>query len=344
MPQDLQSALAHLLKNTPHSSPFTVAKLAGEASYREYFRLDFGAGKTLICMKMPKGYSSVSEEVTKSSKKITELPFINVQRYLKSLSLPVPEIILYSPGNGILILEDLGDESLERALSQGDMPSCYEKAIALLAQMQKKTRERPSADCVASYKKFDEELLVWELKHFLEYGIEDRLGIKVPDNDRIRFLDFFSTLAYEIVRMPQGFVHRDYQSRNLILKNNALHVIDFQDALTGPVLYDLVALLRDSYISIPLPLRTALIKFYLQNVDVSHPYHGKEKEAFDHFDLITIQRKLKDTGRFQYIKTVKGNPNFLKNVPASLEYVKEALGRQKKVGELGSLIAKYIPL
>ena len=341
MSEDLKAVLATLL-NTP--KPFTLTKLAGEASYREYYRLQFDSKQSLIAMKMPTGFSSVSEEVTKSSKKITELPFINVQKYLKSLGLPVPEIVTYSHKDGILILEDFGDESLEAAIRKGNMASLYEDATTLLALLQKKTRENPDPICCATYKKFDEELLTWELNHFLEYGIEDRMGIKVSATDREKFQVLFSQLAGEIAAMPQGFVHRDYQSRNLIVLNGALHIIDFQDALMGPQLYDLVALLRDSYIAIPPDLLENLIRNFIKKVDKGHPYFGKEKEAFDHFDLITIQRKLKDTGRFQYIKTVKKNPNFLKNVPTSLSYVREALGRQKKYGTLTSLIAKYIPL
>lgn len=343
MSDDLASLLTGLLKKTSYSKPFTLSKLAGEASYREYFRLHFGPKETLIVMKMPAGYSSVSEEVTKSSKKITELPFINVQKYLKLLSLPVPEIILYSQENGILILEDLGDESLEAALRKGDLAELYEEATTLLALLQKKTRENPSTDCGAYFKKFDEELLLWELNHFLEYGIEDRLAIKVSDADRKKFQALFSQLAGEIAQFPQGFVHRDYQSRNLILSRKKLYIIDFQDALVGPQLYDLVALIRDSYIEIPSDILKNLIKNYVKKVDSRHPYFGKEQQAFEHFDLITIQRKLKDTGRFQYIKTVKKNPHFLKNVPTSLGYVKAALGRQKKYSDLMELIAKYLP-
>ncbi|MBI4411027.1 MAG: phosphotransferase [Deltaproteobacteria bacterium] len=327
-------------------SPFELHKLSGDASYREYYRLRFDNGKTFMVMKMPAGPSSVSEEITKTSKQIDELPFINVQHYLKSLSLPVPDILAYSKKDGLLILEDLGDVTLEKTVR--DLPSAqrtawYQKALDLLALLQKKSRAVPPKDCVAIYRTFDANLLNWEFDHFLEYGIEDRLQIKVPATDKKKFAELTRTITKKIVQMPQGFVHRDFQSRNLMVQNDSLRLIDFQDALMGPLLYDLVALLRDSYIELSPAEIEGLQEFYVKKIDNDHPYHAKIKAIRNDFDLITIQRKLKDTGRFQFIKTVKKNDSFLKSVPASLRYVKQALERQTEYAELLQVIGKYLP-
>lgn len=324
--------------------PFSITKLAGDASYRTYYRLKFEDNESLIIMKMPAGKSSVSEEVTKTTKKFDELPFINVQRYLDSLDIPVPKISAYAPKEGLLILEDLGDRTLEKTIGQTSgtlLIFFYEKAIDLLVKMQLKTSKDNNA-CMAFHRKFDKDLLLWEFNHFLEYGIEDRLKTKIKKEDKKIFNELGGNLVEELIKIPYGFVHRDFQSRNLMIHAYDFRIIDFQDALIGPIVYDLVSLLRDSYVELSENQLDELIKIYLSKIDSKHPYYKKEEKLIRDFDLTTIQRKLKDAGRFQYINTVKGNPNFLKNVPVSLKYVREALARQKKYGELAGMIAKYL--
>src|SRR3989338_124248 len=201
-------------------NPFQIHKLSGDASYREYYRLEFADGKTLIVMKMPAGLSSASEEITKTSTKIDELPFINVQKYLKLLGLPVPKILAYSDKEGILLLEDFGDVTLEktvRDLMPPQRTAWYEKALDLLALLQKKSRTSPPKECIAAHRAFDADLLNWEFNHFLEYGIEDRLKTKVAEGDKNKFAELTCAITQKIVQMPKGLVHRDFQSRNLMV-------------------------------------------------------------------------------------------------------------------------------
>ncbi|EKD41887.1 MAG: Aminoglycoside phosphotransferase [uncultured bacterium] len=169
----------------------------------------------------------------------------------------------------------------------------------------------------------------------------DRLGLQIDPADLEKFKNIFKKIVGEIVEMPQTIVHRDYQSRNLMAYQGQFYLIDFQDALMGPVLYDMVALLRDSYIELNYDERLELLKFYQKQTlfDVYQNFDLLQR----HFDLITLQRKLKDAGRFQYIKTVKGNPKFMVHFPSSIKYVKEALSRLKDFDDLGRLLQKYIP-
>src|SRR5262249_52553463 len=122
---------------------------------------------------------------------------------------------------------------------------------------------------------------------------------------------------------PYGFVHRDYQSRNLMVQPGpTLRILDFQDALLGPQVYDLVALLRDSYVELPAALVDEMLDEYAIRARLA------DRAQLRHlFDLQTVQRKLKDAGRFVYIDQVKGNPGFLQSIPASLRYVRAALDR-----------------
>jgi len=318
----------------PNPENIKIEKLFGQASTRQYFRVTIApspprqVAPSRIIMKLPQGFSSPAEEITKIDPKAPkEFPFINIQKYLSKLKINVPQLYAQEADNGLILLEDLGNQSLETVIQKADSEFFlfyYKKVIDVLIDLQSKTLEHPSKDCVAYYRRFDEDLLNWEFMHFLEYGIEDAKGIKVTKQEQEQFTTITQQLSKQITEMPQGFVHRDYQSRNIFCKNYDFYLIDFQDALIGPLLYDLVALLRDSYINITPEQCEALLDYYLDHLPDSHPYAGQTQQAQNDFYLVTLHRKLKDTGRFQYIKTVKNNPDFLPHVPQSLEYVKHA--------------------
>jgi len=329
--QQLEPVLAKL--KVP-STGFTLDKLQGDASYRIYYRLKPSSGPSLIVMKMPEGKASASEEITNLKEKPAEMPFVNVDRFLASRGLPVPAILHADEKTGILVLEDLGDETFEsHVISASDevRKEWYQKAIDLLSEFQKKTAERDDA-CIAYRRSFDATLLNWEFDHFLEYGIEARLGMKIPENDARAIRSLTTKITETLVALPALLVHRDFQSRNLMVQNGRLRLIDFQDALLGPRPYDLVALLRDSYVALSPDLLSELVSFY----DPSPDFRRQ-------FDLMTVQRKLKDAGRFVYIDRVKGNPSFLKHIPNSLEYVRNAFSHLPDQAPLFELLKKYIP-
>jgi aminoglycoside/choline kinase family phosphotransferase len=322
-----------------------VTKLFGHASYRTYYRLTLPDGKTFIVMQMPPGKSSVSEEITNYQGPKDELPYLNVQHYLREVGLPVPSVYAWAPEEKLMVLEDLGDRLLETYLQDTTellRISFYKRAIDLLVALQKKTREHPDDRCISFHRSFDETLLNWEFDHFLEYGIEDRFQIKIPEDQKKTFHDLTRSITKEIIASPFGFTHRDYQSRNLILKNYELYLLDFQDALKGPEAYDLVALLRDSYVELSWKAVDQLITYYLEKRENEGIPAGDPPSFRRLFDLVTLQRKLKDTGRFQFIHTVKGNPNFLVSVPASLRYVKEAFSHLPELEPLREWIGKYV--
>lgn len=317
-----------------------LVKLHGDASYRTYYRAITADGQSYIIMQMPEGKQSVSEEITNFNGTHQELPFINVSKYLKKCSLPVPSIIAEDHANHILILEDLGDRLMANLVdgkSEQDQRRWYYKAIDLLVQMQKQTEDFGEKTCIAFQRSFDSTLLDWEFDHFLEYGIEARLCKKMGSNDLALFKKITRSISEEIQGFPYGFTHRDFQSRNLILNNDILYMIDFQDALMGPRAYDLAALLRDSYVQLSSDLVRELVAYYVRKRNFD------EHEVTREFDMITIQRKLKDAGRFVFIDRVKKNPKFLKNIPASLGYVKEAFERLPEYRQLYEMLIEYVP-
>lgn len=347
-------ALAHI-KPRLKNEDAELDKVFGQASARQYFRIKNSKAKpgakgaratSWIVMKLPEGFASPAEEITKVDNAAPqELPFLNIQRYLKSLELPVPEVLAWDEKSGCVLLQDLGDRCLENAVANATAEFklfYYKKVIDLLIELQDKTQKNQTQDCTAYHRRFDADLLQWEFNHFLEYGIADRKNIGLSDEIKTQFTGLTSPITNAIAAMPQGFTHRDFQSRNIMFKDYTFSLIDFQDALIGPVVYDLVALLRDSYINIAENELNTLLDYYVAKLPDSHPYFGKKDQLKQDFHLVTLQRKLKDTGRFQYINTVKGNSRFLEHVPQSLAYVKNAFSHLPAHQQLHAFIAEFI--
>ncbi len=343
----MESLVAKILKEQLHlpSEGMSLTLLQGDASYRIYYRVLLGDGRSLILMKMPEGKASASEEITNLKEKPAELPYLNIARFLKERGLPVPTCHYYDEKNGLLFLEDFGDETLEKRLAsctEEEKKDWYRKAIDLLVLFQEKG---PALDgsCIAHRRSFDATLFNWEFDHFVEYGIEARSGQTVAAGDLKKIRQETRRITETLIRLPQTLIHRDFQSRNLMVQNETLGLLDFQDALMGPLPYDLVALLRDSYVTIPPLLVTTLIDYYLDR----RARKGGLREDFENFrtlfDQMTIQRKLKDAGRFVYIDRVKKNPSFLKHIPTSLGYVREAFERRTELEPLYEVLKKYVP-
>jgi aminoglycoside/choline kinase family phosphotransferase len=307
--------------------PAAVLTLKGDASSRQYHRVTLTTGvepKTLVVMELPAD-ALKSDEAT-DGEIPAELPFLNMGRFFEKKGLRVPEVYLDATEDGALLIEDMGDvlffDKVERA-ADDTVRAWYAAAVDLLAELHEKLWPIPDG-CVAVTRQFDYELLRWELDHYREWGIEALRP--APLNERVRqTLDrAFDALAREVAALPRGFVHRDYQSRNLMVLNDdpasgSLGIIDFQDALAGPVVYDLVALLNDSYVDLPASLKHDMVLHYAATRDLAGD------ELVKAFHLVTIQRKLKDGGRFVFIDRVKNNPWFLPYVDGSFARVRQSL-------------------
>jgi aminoglycoside/choline kinase family phosphotransferase len=301
---------------------FEVEPMAGGASTRQYFRVRIG-GRTAVAMFVPDG--ARPEEVAKGAETTTRWPFLEVRDLLAAHGVDVPAIYGERTDRGWILLEDLGDDTLAAFLTgHADRRlEMYVRAVDDLARAQASLRQMPEGGVIRS-RAFDEDLLLWEIQHFREWGVEGR-GILLSGPDRARFDRIADRLAKRIAGWPRIFVHRDYQSRNLMVRpSGALCWIDFQDALLGPRVYDLVALLNDSYQRFDRAFVEARLDDYAQAAHLgAHERAGLEFE----FDLVTVQRKLKDAGRFVYIDRVKGNASFLKFVEPTIAKVRASLAR-----------------
>jgi N-acetylmuramate 1-kinase len=339
--QSLRDQVALATGRTQDGAP--IAQLKGDASNRSYLRVGSWPNSHVV-MVMPRE-ATKSEEASKGEAP-QELPFVNVHRYLESLGVRVPRILRYDVAQGLMVLEDLGDVTFERALQDSTTEGLYTRAVDLLARMRAAAEAAPDPGCLAFTRAFDEELYTWEFHHFREYGLEAWSGQVPEPAERRRLEAAFTAIAHRLAAAPRGFTHRDYQSRNLMVTGEELVVIDFQDALQGPRQYDLVALLRDSYVELDLAFVESMIDRWLQTYQQAAGVRLDPAEFKRFFHLLTVQRKLKDAARFEFIHRVKRNPGFLPSIPASLRYARaamEELAGDPDVTALRDVAARYVP-
>lgn len=334
-PEDLRAHVATALGRTADPG-WKVERLAAHASARAYHRVT-GPDFQVVVMVAPA--DPRSEEASKGGPE-AEDPFVQIQRYLRGLAIRVPAIHRWDPEARVMVLEDLGERTLEDALPEMGEEVLYEKAIDLLAALRARADRAPEPSCVAFRRDFDFDLLRWEMEHFREWIVGDRFS----DADAARFAREADALCRSLDELPKGFTHRDYQSRNLmVLEEGELALIDFQDALQGSHAYDLVALLRDSYVELSMDRIERLLLRYVRALREEGGPDLDPELLLGQFHLQTVQRKLKDAGRFVFIDKVKGNPSFLPYVKPSLGYVKAALERAPALAPLHDLLARYVP-
>ncbi len=300
--------------------------MPGGASTRRYFRLALGAGRTAVAMYVPEG--GRPEEVQKAHDS-ERWPFLEVRDLLAARGVDVPAVLAEDTENGWLVIEDLGDDTLANWLARRpeDKTALYSRAVTDLARAQRVLADLPH-DSVVVGRTFDFELLRWEIEHFREWGVEGRGRVLAP-GDVTRWSTIADRLARRVAGLPKGFVHRDYQSRNLMLAPGGageprLVWIDFQDALLGPRVYDLVALLNDSYQEFDRGFVEARLAEYATAAGLDAETSAR---LLLDFDLVTVQRKLKDAGRFVFIDRRKGNSSFLRFVTPTIRKVDVALAK-----------------
>ncbi len=290
------------------------------------------------------GADRPEESVHDVSARRPRWPFLEIQALLDERGVRVPRLLGADCDHGWLLVEDLGDDTLAARIAAHDdeRVPLYARAARDLASAQATLAALPR-DSVVAGRSFDSNLLYWELDHFREWGLDAR-GKRLSPVDRSRFDAVARSLSARIAAWPRGFTHRDYQSRNLMVVSGELAWVDFQDALLGPRAYDLVALLCDSYQSFDAAFIDARLADYADAAGLAPADRGTLRLEFD---LLTVQRKLKDAGRFVFIERVKGNPSFLPYVAPSLGRVAAALARlapeDRELADLADILHRALP-
>jgi N-acetylmuramate 1-kinase len=306
-----------------------VVPLTGDASTRQYFRI------------LRPDNPSVVLAVYDAPFTFSELPFVNVCRLFTSIPLPVPAVAGHADDLGILILEDLGDVTLQAHLGvtqPTEHAALYKQAVEFVFRMQRRGAELESPEFVSYGIAFDRDKLMWEFNFFVKHFMEAYRGVTLASAARDALDGEFLAIADELAGEPRVLCHRDYHSRNLMLHNRQLYIIDFQDARMGPDTYDLASLLRDSYIDLTDERVDELIRGYLQLGGAATATPSAFTEYKRRFDVMSVQRNLKALGTFGHQTTSRNNPVYIQYIPRTLTYVRANLERYPRFARLRELL------
>ena len=332
---DVRARIDQFLKDTGGADQVTtVVPLTGDASDRKYFRVLMRNAPTQVLAVHPQAID------------FERLPFANVSRLYSAMPVPVPRILGHSNPLGIIALEDLGDVTLQAHLGTSSFTehkALYREAVTLIDTLQRRGAELASPEYVPYGIAFDAEKLTWELQFFTKHFLEGYRGAALTAAAREALAAEYSAIVEELANEPRVLCHRDYHSRNLMLHEGRLYIIDFQDTRMGPDTYDLVSLLRDSYMDFTEQQVEDLIAFFLalRGTGGSRPA-SEAKEYRRRFDLMALQRNLKALGTFGFQTISRGNPVYIQYIPRTLNYVRGNMERDPRFGRLRELLAAHV--
>ena len=309
-----------------------VVPLTGDASDRRYFRIIPAAGPTVVLA------------LHAGPIEFTTLPFANVALLMEEIPLPVPDILGHSDPLGILALQDLGDTTLQAHLGAAEgteHAALYRQAVAFIDRLQRRGAALASPRYIPYGIAFDVEKLTWELEFFVRHFLEGYRAAKLSDGARGALTREWSSIVRELSAEPRVLCHRDYHSRNLMVHDGGLHIIDFQDARMGPDTYDLVSLLRDSYMDMTERDVDDLIAYFLA-LKAGTPAEQNPGEFRRRFDLMALQRNLKALGTFGYQTMTRRNTVYIQYIPRTLRYVKTNLEKYERFSRLREMLASVL--
>lgn len=301
------------LAQTPYKD-FTLSVASADASFRKYYRLSQG-GESVLLMDASLEKSSLS-------------PFLDVTERLLAVGAKAPRVLERDVKAGYLILEDFGSTHYLNLLNTKNFKTLYANAIDEILKMQ-------NADA-SHLPLYDKDFLLFEMNLMEEWYIKGLLNSSLTNAQNAILTETLSTIADVVLSQPQGFfVHRDFHSRNIMLtEQNEIGIIDFQDAMSGALTYDLVSLLKDCYIVFePREIeQLALIFRDKKGVNAS------DAEFLKWFDFMGLQRHIKVLGVFSRLSLRDGKDGYLKDIPLVLHYTLEAASKYQETQALASLL------
>ncbi len=294
---------------------FDRLELASEdASFRKYYRIKTKK-QSFIIMDAPPDKESTA-------------PFIDITGRLQKAGVNVPAIFYQNQAEGILVMTDFGETQYFDVLNDTSVSSYYSDAIRSLVAIQKKV------DTVG-LPHYSSKMLYDEMALFREWLIGKHLGVVLSKQENVQIDKIFSLLVNSALNQPTVFVHRDYHSRNLLyVKDNNPGIIDHQDAVLGPVSYDLVSLLKDCYIKWPLEIVQQWAIGFYQDIELQK--HGvSEGDFLNGFHLMGVQRHLKASGIFARLYHRDGKTGYLQDIHRTLSYITDL---KQEFAELALLV------
>ncbi|MCP4472538.1 MAG: phosphotransferase [Gammaproteobacteria bacterium] len=301
---------------------YRLTAASEDASFRSYLRLECGAD-SFVVMDAPPQQEPCDQ-------------FIAVANKLRGAGLNAPEIIASNLADGFLLLTDFGsDDYLSQLDSQTEGP-LYTDALAALLKMQTGIDARDLPD-------YDEALLQREMDLFHDWFLGKLLGVELDSSQQESWQDVKQALVENALTQPRVFVHRDYHSRNLMkFERDNPGILDFQDAVHGPVTYDLASLLRDCYIAWPAARVDQLVLDYYQSALANGLVDVDAAQFRRWFDLMGAQRHLKAVGIFSRLKIRDGKSGYLEDIPRTLGYLRQVSADEAPMAGLSVLIEQLL--
>lgn len=309
-----------------------VTLIAGGGSDRGFYRLQ-GTGGNVILMVSP----GTNEDF---------FNYVEVAGFLKTIGVPVPELYRVDYSRAFVVMEDVGDESLYRRVTEGAKEEhvlvWYQKVLAALAHLQAEG-ERKLRHCRPVRERvFDYSVLRWETEYFKQYFVERYCGITGVDTAGL--VREFHDLAETVAREPLYLMHRDFQSQNLMLHQDRIRVLDFQGARQGLLQYDLVSVLKDAYVVLSPSLQQTLVTYYLEMLAAEGVVVEDREHFWEFYSLAGLQRNMQALGAFSFLSLVKGKTWFRQYIPAGFQHLRAALGERKDFPHLQALVESVAPL
>ncbi len=306
-----------LLKEVP--AGFSIRQLTGDASTRSYFRIQTPSGGTVVLMKMPEPFDE------------NAFPYLANYHLFRALGIPLAEIYHLQPDRGLVFLQDLGDSTYHELYSQWDSKTSLHYYLRALDAMRQIERGNPPGNLA-----FDTEKLSWELRFFQEHFLQGLCGITFSETESSELQEHFLQLAEELSERPRVLCHRDFHSRNLMVKDETVYILDFQDARLGPVTYDLASLVYDSYIQHPPEFIAHLERLFFT-------YHPDAQIQRYEYPRMCLQRNLKALGTFGYQASKLGKTFYVEFVAPTLSYVRKHFEKLPDYAEMRILLARHLP-
>ena len=315
----LEAWLAAVLPGTP----LAIAPASADASFRRYFRVSLATPRhgaaTLIAMDAPPPMEDCR-------------PFVHVAKLLADAGVHAPAVLAQDLDKGFLLLSDLGKTTYLEVLDDQRAQPLYLDAIDALVRWQKASRE-------GELPSYDEKLLRRELDLFPDWYLERHLGLSIDASQRATLEHAFRLILDNNLAQPRVYVHRDYHSRNLMLSAPNPGVLDFQDAVHGPITYDLVSLLRDAYVAWDEERQLDwAVRYWERARAAGLPVHADFAAFWRDFEWMGVQRQLKVLGIFARLNHRDGKAAYLADMPRVMAYLRGACARYRALGPLLALI------
>ena len=297
--------------------PATLTAASSDASFRRYFRWE-GAGRSFVVMDAPPPQDNCK-------------PFVDIAFLLAKSGINVPKIYAEDLERGFLLLNDLGNKTYLDVIDGENADALFDDAMKALLAFQQ-------LPMVAPLPSYDVALLRRELELFPEWYVKRELGVEFNSTQQQQWQQISDLLIDSALAQPKVLVHRDYMPRNLMLSEPNPGVLDFQDAVYGPVTYDVTCLFKDAFLSWPEErVRGWLENYWQQASALNIPVHPDFEDFLRASDLMGVQRHLKVIGIFARICHRDGKPRYLADVPRFFSYIEAVIARRPELAELQAL-------